>query len=298
MRFYENKYPEIDEYVVVKVQNIEEMGAYVSLLEYDNIEGMIQFTELTRRRVKAISKLIRVDKQEICVVLRVDKEKGNIDLSKRRANTEDIPVAEEKYQKAKTVHSIMRHLADITKQDMEQLCKDISWPLYKEYGHCFDAFKASLKEPDIIFKNIKFPNDDTKKALLNILKNRLKSQPVKIRADFEVTCFSSEGIDAIKSALKEGEKVSTKDFNIKIQLISPPLYVMITSTTNDQKIVISLMEQALSIIKEKINSSGGEIIVKAVPRVVSAKEEHNLNTLLESLKEEDEEVEDVEVIGM
>jgi len=75
MRFYENKYPEIDEYVVVKVQNIEEMGAYVSLLEYDNIEGMIQFTELTRRRVKAISKLIRVDKQEICVVLRVDKEK-------------------------------------------------------------------------------------------------------------------------------------------------------------------------------------------------------------------------------
>ena len=49
MRFYENKYPEVDDCVIVKVQNIEEMGAYVSLLEYDNIEGMIQFTELTRR---------------------------------------------------------------------------------------------------------------------------------------------------------------------------------------------------------------------------------------------------------
>ena len=39
-RYYEQKFPEVDDVVMVNVRSIAEMGAYVSLLEYDNIEGM------------------------------------------------------------------------------------------------------------------------------------------------------------------------------------------------------------------------------------------------------------------
>ena len=56
---------------------IAEMGAYVKLLEYDNIDGMILLSELSRRRIRSIQKLIRVGRNEVVVVLRVDKEKGN-----------------------------------------------------------------------------------------------------------------------------------------------------------------------------------------------------------------------------
>ena len=52
------------------------MGAYVKLLEYDNIDGMILLSELSRRRIRSIQKLIRVGRNEVVVVLRVDKEKG------------------------------------------------------------------------------------------------------------------------------------------------------------------------------------------------------------------------------
>lgn len=61
---------------MVNVRQIAEMGAYVQLLEYDNIEGMILLSELSRRRIRSIQKLIRVGKNEVVVVLRVDKEKG------------------------------------------------------------------------------------------------------------------------------------------------------------------------------------------------------------------------------
>jgi translation initiation factor 2 subunit 1 len=54
------------------------MGAYVKLLEYDNIDGMILLSELSRRRIRSIQKLIRVGRNEVVVVLRVDKEKGNL----------------------------------------------------------------------------------------------------------------------------------------------------------------------------------------------------------------------------
>jgi translation initiation factor 2 subunit 1 len=76
-RFYEEKYPEIDSFVMVNVKQIADMGAYVKLLEYDNIDGMILLSELSRRRIRSIQKLIRVGRNEVVVVLRVDKEKGS-----------------------------------------------------------------------------------------------------------------------------------------------------------------------------------------------------------------------------
>lgn len=60
------------------VKQIQEMGAYVQLLEYNNIEGMILLSELSRRRIRSVQKLIRVGRNEVVVVLRVDKEKGPI----------------------------------------------------------------------------------------------------------------------------------------------------------------------------------------------------------------------------
>lgn len=74
-RFYEQKFPEVDDVVMVNVRSIAEMGAYVTLSEYNNIEGMILLSELSRRRIRSIQKLIRVGRSECVVVLRVDKEK-------------------------------------------------------------------------------------------------------------------------------------------------------------------------------------------------------------------------------
>jgi translation initiation factor 2 subunit 1 len=72
---------------------------------------MILLSELSRRRIRSIQKLIRVGRNEVVVVLRVDKEKGYIDLSKRRVSPEDITKCEERFMKARTVASIMRHVA-------------------------------------------------------------------------------------------------------------------------------------------------------------------------------------------
>lgn len=38
--------------------------------------GMILLTELSRRRIRSINKLIRVGRNEVVVVVRVDREKG------------------------------------------------------------------------------------------------------------------------------------------------------------------------------------------------------------------------------
>ncbi|KAK8682047.1 hypothetical protein V6N13_054444 [Hibiscus sabdariffa] len=87
-----------------------------------NLEGMILFSELSRRRIRSVSSLIKVGRTEPVMVLRVDKEKGYIDLSKRRVSEEDIQACEERYNKSKLVHSIMRHVAETLDIDLEKNC--------------------------------------------------------------------------------------------------------------------------------------------------------------------------------
>jgi translation initiation factor 2 subunit 1 len=69
---------------------------------------------------------------------------GYIDLSKRRVSPEDIVRCEERYNKSKIVHSIMRHVAEKTQTPIETLYETIGWPLNKKYGHALDAFKLSI----------------------------------------------------------------------------------------------------------------------------------------------------------
>ena len=58
-RMYREKYPDLEQNVVVLVKRIDVMGVYVSLLEYDETEGMILLSELSRRRIRSVKKLVR-----------------------------------------------------------------------------------------------------------------------------------------------------------------------------------------------------------------------------------------------
>jgi len=279
--------------VIVQVRSIADMGAYVPLLEYGNIEGMILLSELSRRRIRSINKLIKVGRCEQCVVLRVDKEKGYIDLSKRRVSPEDVGIHEEKYSKAKTVHSIMRHCAERVETDLEVLYEQIAWPLVGKgegkFDHVYDAFVKSISEPEKVFHGIEM-SDHLREALMSQITRRLSPQAIKIRTDFEVTCFASEGIDAIKAALFAGEAAgSTELAPVKVRLIAPPLYVMMTSSM-EKKAGIDALTTALAAATEEINRRGGRIVVKQEPHAVSEKEEDALKEELEKLEQENAEV--------
>jgi translation initiation factor 2 subunit 1 len=51
--------------------------------------------------------------------------------------------------------------------------------------------------------------DDWKNSLLHVIRQRLMPKPVKIRCDFELMCYSADGIEAIKASLRAGEACST-----------------------------------------------------------------------------------------
>jgi len=305
-RFYEQKYPEVDDVVMVNVRSIADMGAYVHLLEYNNIEGMILLSELSRRRIRSINKLIRVGRTEPVVVIRVDKDKGYIDLSKRRVSKEDIELCTEKYSKAKAVNSIVRHVAEIlgikTNEELEELYRKTAWYFEtraKKQGTAYDYFKQSVSDPTLL--NSLDLDESQKEVLVENIQRKLTQQAVKIRADFECSCFTYEGIDAVKEALRAGIAAGNPEIPIKINLIAPPVYVM-TCSTPDKTDGLVVLTEGCKAVEEKIKSVGGNFVMQMAPKVVTATDEDELAARIRKAEEENAEVDgdedDEDEVGM
>ena len=290
-RYYEREFPEVEDLVMVQVNRIEDHGAYVSLLEYGNLEGLILVSELSKRRIRSISKLVRVGQIQCCAVMRV--EKGNVDLSKKKVRSDEARLFEAKFANAKSVHSLMRHVASHHTIAVAEVCRSISWPvsvftcclmfqIYRQYGNAHEALRrvASGTGDDVL----RFLNDNSKQAtafeavLLDIVRRKLTPQPVKIRCDVEVSCFNYKGVDAVKNALILGKSSSNSEATVSIRLVAPPQYMISTQTFQKDLgfrtyliilfVRLFSIEECIRIIQAEVEASGGRFAIKSKPQIV------------------------------
>lgn len=257
--------------------------------------------------IRSINKLIRVGRTEPVVVIRVDKDKGYIDLSKRRVSPEDVERCTEVFSKAKAVNSILRHVANIleykSSDELEELYKKTAWHFEaktKKKGSSYDWFKQAVQDPSILEEC--GLDEKTKTVLLENIQQKLTQQAVKIRADVEVACYTYEGIDAVKEALRAGMACSTESVPVRINLIAPPLYVITTSTPEKQE-GLQILQDACKAIEDRIGASGGSFNIKMAPKVVTATDEADLAKQMERAEQENAEVsgdddEEEEEVGM
>lgn len=253
---------------------------------------MILLSELSRRRIRSVNKLLRIGKNEVVMVIRVDKEKGYIDLSKRRVSPEEVVKTEERFNKSKAVHSILRHVSNRIKVPILSLYQRVGWPLTRKYGHAYDAFQLAVAEPDTVFSPLNVSQEEKMEAVEHV-RTKMMPTPMKIRADIQVTCYTYEGIEAIRAALLAAQALSTEAIPIKVQLIAPPLYVMFTTTLNKDA-GIAALNSAIAKAKESIEAAGGAMVVKMAPQVTSAHEESELARMMEDLEVEGDEEGDEE----
>lgn len=275
-RFYRQHFPNVEELVMVEVLYVDNVGANVSLLEYNNIEGLIMLSEFSRKRIRSVSKLTRVGRKEVVVVIRVDESKGYLDLSKKQVTAEDIEKCEKKYQKAKSVNNILRHVAQTTSTDIEKLYETIGWPLYDKYEHALDAFRMAVIDADKIFEGLEM-TPEIRESLLTVIKNRLSPQAIRVVSDFSVTCFEYEGIDSIKAALFAGKNLDPE--KIKIRLIAAPLYSMVV-TVFDRNQGLALANASLKKIAEEIQVLKGSFVLKESPHVIDVENGQELEELI------------------
>lgn len=97
--------------------------------------------------MKSVYKFLKIGKQEMMEVLRIDEGKMCIDLTKKNIKPELYDAATKRFKKAKTVHGIMRQVAVKLQTPVEELYEQFGWDLYEKcgYEHAFDAFRVALR---------------------------------------------------------------------------------------------------------------------------------------------------------
>lgn len=248
--------------------------------------------EMTLKRVNYINRLLSVGKEEVLRVLRVDTQKGFIDLSKKQVKADEIEECKKKFGKSKAVEGIVKLLSVHTKKSMESLYKTIIWPLYKKHEHAYDALKSLLNGDDKVLEGLKI-TDEVKEELMKILKVRLVAQPVKIRSAFKLSCYMFDGIDAIKESLLNGEKKGNEHIPIKFRVIGSPLYECTISTINKNE-GIEVMNEALQEVKKSIEAKGGNFLIDINPMVLGENEKSIGEQMKEGKNKQEEEEEESE----
>jgi translation initiation factor 2 subunit 1 len=266
---YKKKYPNIDDLVMVEVDKIDgTICAYVKLLEYDGLSAIIQFTELTRKKMKSIHKHIIENKKEVMQVIRIDEEKGYVDLSKKNLTIEDIENHQLYYKKSKTVHSIMNYVTKTMDIDLQDFYQKFGWILYEKYDHAYDAFKYAVID-NSLFDDFGL-DENVKNKLIEIINHRFSPNFTRLQMNFKLKCFAKNGtiniIDTLKFAKNVGENMikNNKNHNeLNITLEAAPLY-SITITTLDEKNAYHILQNVMLTIENEIVKKGGTFEMKKI----------------------------------
>lgn len=256
--FYRNEYPDVDDLILVRIERVTEMGAYASMLEYGNKEALIGFSELSRKRMRSIGKMVHPGQKHIVSVLGVDAERGYVDLSKRRVRQEEIEGFRERYRRAKRVYLVMKDLGD-------QANEQIAWPLYDRFGDAFEGLARAHADPGVL--DVLALSPDLRLALEKRIETTFAPKRVTLRMAVGVTCFGPAGIDGIKAALRPEPPV-------RATVHSAPVYILEIQDAVDVGEAHRLLMQACNQARQIIETyEGGALEICHPPQEAAVLED-------------------------
>ncbi|MDP3733980.1 MAG: S1 RNA-binding domain-containing protein [Nanoarchaeota archaeon] len=204
--FYKLKgLPEEDEIVLCKVTKIFPNSVFVDLLEYDR-QGMVHISEISPGRIRNLRDFVSEGRQIVCKVLRLDREKGHIDLSLRRVNSMQRREKLDEIKQELKAESLMVNLAKRLKMEPQKLYKEVADKVLKEYSYIYLCFKDVASENrDLAALGI--PLKIVQELTAAILE-KFKPKSVTLRGEVRLQTYTTNGIDKIKSLLIDIEKIS------------------------------------------------------------------------------------------
>ncbi len=210
--------PEQGEIVLATITKIMDHGAYVTLDEYDGIQGFLHISEIAPGWIRSVNKFVREGDKKVLLVKKVNPERGDVDLSlKQVSNDQKKHKLKEvkKFEKGKTLLQGVQEKADLSDKEIEKLEDTI----YSKFDSVYDAFIEIGRNGISSIKDLKL-NKKTAAAIEEIC-SKIKLPSVEIRGIMEITNNKSDGVEIIKKILVDAMK---KDSTIDITYLGAPKY--------------------------------------------------------------------------
>lgn len=246
MVYQKKGFPEEGDIVLCTVKKILFHSVFVTLDEHENKEGMIHISEVAPGRIRNIRDYVKEEKKVVCKVLRVDIEKGHVDLSLRRVNNSERINKTNEYKQEQKAERLLESIGKVNKKTLDEMYKEVGIKLIEIYGSLRDGFQ-NIALNNMLIKELKL-NKKLEDSLLVAINEKIKPPEVRVHGILTVQSNHQNGIEVIKDILG-----SIKEKNIKIKYISAPKY-RLTLTASDYKTAESKLKE----IRERFLSLGKE----------------------------------------
>ena len=239
---YNKKFPVVDEVVIGKIDNINELGINVSLIQYDNIKGYISYSEVSRKKKFNVNKILTVGKETHLIVINVDPDKGFVDLSKRTINDEEVALFDEKYKVYIKLYNMFRNFfkryydykGEYDDKQLEEFLKNTLWKFQEtlEDDEISETIINSDNNTDLINQSLNLD----KYKLKGIIDDYIKTNIIVIKPSKEIifTLYSvgEEGYFDLKYTL------DYKNFYFYKNIVDDYSISILYETNSDYKIII------------------------------------------------------------
>ena len=210
--------PEQGEIILATITKLMDHGAYVTLDEYDNIQGFLHISEIAPGWIRTVNRFVKEGEKKVLLVKKVNPQRGDIDLSLKQVSKDQQKQKlkeVKKFEKGKTLLQNLKDKAVLSDKDVEK----IEDALFEKYDSIYDAFLDIARNGISSIKELKF----SKKILTNLeeISSRITLPSVEIRGIMEITITTSNGIEIIKKILVD---ILEKNSKIDIIYLGAPKY--------------------------------------------------------------------------
>src|SRR5512136_673297 len=151
------EYPEIGDLVIATIETVTDYGAYAKLDEY-NKRGLLHVSEISSSWIRNIRDFVREGQKAVLKVIRVDTEKGHIDLSMRRVTKRERIEKVLSWKKDRKAEALLKGVAEKVHLSVQEVYEKAGAAIEEQFG-LYDGFEKAAKEGAEVLMKIGIPED-------------------------------------------------------------------------------------------------------------------------------------------
>ena len=242
--------PEIGEIVIATITKVSDHGAYVTLDEYDGVQGFLHISEIAPGWVRKVRRYVKENEKKVLLVKKIQAKRGEIDLSLKQISKEQRKKKLLDVKRFEKEQGILKNIQEKAELSTKQI-EDIEDKLLSKYDSIYDAIiDIATKNKDIL-NNLEI--SEKIQTVIEDISSKIKLPSVEIRGILELTNNKSNGIEIIKKILLDVIK-DNADSKIEISYLGAPKYrvsIIAQEFKTAEKIIKPILEKIEKDVKKQ-----------------------------------------------
>lgn len=247
------EWPEAGDLVIATIETVTDYGAYAKLDEFDK-RGLLHVSEISSSWIRNIHDFVREGQKMVLKVLRVDLEKGHIDLSLRRVTKRERIEKVMSWKKERKAEALVRGVAEKVGLTSDEVYEKAGKIIEEKFG-LYEGFEKAAIEGSEALTEIGVP-ENIANAFVEVAHERIRVKLVKVKGILEIRCMKPNGVKIIKEAFFKAKAEKPKDADIKFYVIAAPKY-SIEALAENYKRAEEILQKAAQSVITNITKAGG-----------------------------------------